>query len=69
MICLKKQQLLAAVETQLETVAKLALTEVNAIKHEAEIIWMEIDKQIELALGEKERSIGALLEHRKEHGC
>jgi hypothetical protein len=30
---------------------------------------MEIDRQIETALGEKQRALGALKEHRREHGC
>jgi len=31
--------------------------------------WKAIDQQIELEIGEKERCIGALNEHRREHGC
>jgi hypothetical protein len=28
-----------------------------------------LDKELELAVGEKERSIGALRQHAKEHNC
>jgi hypothetical protein len=30
---------------------------------------MAIDKEIENTLGEKERALGALREHQREHGC
>jgi hypothetical protein len=30
---------------------------------------MEIDKQIEHAVGAKERALGALRAHRADHGC
>jgi hypothetical protein len=29
----------------------------------------EIDRQVELAFGAKERAFGALKEHSEEHGC
>ena len=31
--------------------------------------FMKIDREVELALGEKERRIGALRQHDEEHGC
>jgi hypothetical protein len=67
--CIKKQELLAAVEAQLEIIAELARAEVVAIKGDTDNAWAEIDNQIELAIGKKERAIGGLREHRKEHGC
>lgn len=30
---------------------------------------LEVDRLIENKMGEKERAMGALLQHRKEHGC
>jgi hypothetical protein len=30
---------------------------------------LAIDKEIETTIGEKERAMGALLEHRQAHGC
>ena len=30
---------------------------------------IKADKQLEAAFGEKERTFGALLDHRDEHGC
>ncbi len=69
MFCIKQQELIAEVESILEKIARLARSEADAIRGSAENAWMEVDKQIELAIGEKERAIGALREHRKEHGC
>ena len=31
--------------------------------------WLAVDKEIELELGEKERALGALRQHREDHGC
>ena len=31
--------------------------------------FMRLDKELELAMGEKERFVGALREHDVEHGC
>ena len=31
--------------------------------------WKRLDKQLELTVGEKERCIGALRQHIKEHNC
>jgi hypothetical protein len=30
---------------------------------------MQLDRELELAIGEKERLFGALRQHREEHGC
>ena len=31
--------------------------------------WKRLDKELELTVGEKERTIGALRQHIREHGC
>jgi hypothetical protein len=69
MFCIKKQQLIAQVEGCLDRIAKLARTEAEAIREMGNGEWLDIDKQIEAAIGEKERAIGALWQHRQEHGC
>ena len=69
MHCIKQQDLIADVERILDKIAKLARMEADSLRTQTENTWYEIDKQIELAIGEKERAIGALREHRKEHGC
>ena len=49
--------------------SKLAHAEADAMRTGNESTWMEIDHQIELTIGEKERALGALKQHRQEHGC
>ena len=57
------------IQRHLVHLSELARAEVEAIKSESEKTWLEIDRQIENVVGEKERSLGALNQHRTEHGC
>ena len=63
-----------------ETLRRLATTILHRIEQlmERQIAAMDacdderlmaLDKEIELAFGEKERAFGALLHHRDQHGC
>jgi len=67
--CLRQQELMEEVRRRLAHLAELAHAESEALKNHHHNLWKEIDQQIELTIGEKERCIGALNEHRKEHGC
>ena len=67
--CLKQQQLIERVQTHLIRLGELARSATAAIAAGHENTLMELDRQIELEVGEKERAMGALREHRKEHGC
>jgi|SRR6185437_16903119 len=69
MPCLRQQELMEEVRRRLARLAELAHAEAEALKSRHHNLWKEIDQQIELTIGEKERCIGALNEHRKEHGC
>ncbi len=66
--CLRQQELIAEVQRHLVRLAQLARAESELISGDSEA-WLEIDKEIELQIGEKERSMGALRQHREEHGC
>jgi hypothetical protein len=64
---------LARLEAELEnTLGNLAqastllLELFRAREHER---WRSLDKELELTLGEKERSIGALRQHLRDHKC
>lgn len=57
------------VQDHLRRLAELAREEIEAINSKDETTWMKIDRQIEATLGEKERTLGALREHRSTHGC
>ena len=67
--CRRQQELIAAVQKHLLRLAALARTESEVISGESENAWMAVDREIENELGEKERAMGALKQHRAEHGC
>jgi hypothetical protein len=67
--CIRQQELMDEVQSRLEKIAELAHAEVEALRNHNHNLWKAIDTQIELQIGEKERCIGALNEHRREHGC
>jgi len=67
--CVRQQELISDVQVHLQRIAELAHAEVDALASRNHNSWKAIDQQIELEIGEKERCIGALNEHRREHGC
>ncbi len=66
--CLRQQELIAGVQRHLARLAQLARAEEELISDRSEA-WLAIDKEIEMEIGEKERAMGALRQHRREHGC
>ena len=56
------------VQQHLLRLAELAHEEAGLVSHD-DPRWREVDQRIENELGEKERALGALKEHRREHGC
>ena len=67
--CARQQELNEEVQRHLKRIAELAHAEVDALQDRHTNLWLKLDKEIELEIGEKERCIGALNEHRREHGC
>jgi hypothetical protein len=67
--CPRQQELIEEVQRHLARLAQLAHSESDALRKRHHNLWKEIDQQIEMEIGEKERCIGALNEHRAEHGC
>jgi len=49
--------------------ADLSHTEADIVKSGDKDRMLALDKEIENVIGEKERAMGALLEHRQSHGC
>jgi hypothetical protein len=68
-ICSRRQELIEEVQGHLIRLAELAREEAAVMGGQDQTRWLEVDKRIENTLGEKERAMGALNEHRKEHGC
>ena len=67
--CHRQQELIVEAQQHLVRLAELARMQAQALDNTSENLVMELDKQVENELGEKERAIGALREHRMEHGC
>jgi hypothetical protein len=67
--CRRRQELIDEVIRHLERLAELAHAESEALAGQHQNLWKEIDRQIENEVGAKERAIGALNQHRDEHGC
>jgi len=69
LVCEKQQELVAETQRHLIRLAELAKRESEAIATRDDSLILALDQDIENTLGLKERSLGALHEHRKEHGC
>jgi len=67
--CAHQQELIEVVRKHLARIAELSRDTAEALAAGEMGRAMEFDKEIELELGEKERDMGALHEHKKEHGC
>jgi hypothetical protein len=63
--CPEYVRLQAEVEAVLEKLVQLTTLQLNAFLASV----MRLDKELELTVGMKERTIGALREHGKEHRC
>ena len=67
--CARQQELIAETQVYLMRLSELARKEADAIESRDENEILAIDKDIETTLGNKERALGALHQHRAEHGC
>jgi hypothetical protein len=67
--CPSQQKLMAEVQDHLMQISQLTRAVAEALANGNENFAAELDKQVDLELGKKERAMGALHQHRKEHGC
>ena len=67
--CPDQQKLMADVQDHLMQISQLTRAVAEALANGNENFAAELDKQVDLELGKKERAMGALHQHRKEHGC
>lgn len=63
--CAECDRLQKNVTEALERIEALTRKQLEAVADNQ--IRMDVDKQLELAMGEKERAIGALLQHQRSH--
>jgi hypothetical protein len=66
--CRRCAELSAAVDEILKKLNTLTTDQLTAFRRRDDSTFMRLDKELELTVGLKERSIGSLREHRREHG-
>ena len=66
--CSELARLRAEVENVLGNLAQIVTLQLELFRS-GDKSWHDLDTQLELTIGEKERRIGALRQHVKEHQC
>jgi len=67
--CPRREALVDETQEALMKLADLARRQAEALRAGSDNLVMAIDHEIENTLGAKERALGALREHRQQHGC
>jgi hypothetical protein len=66
---LSRATLTEKVQQHLIRIAELSRAAADAVASRNENLLRELDSLVEHELGAKERALGALRQHREEHGC
>ena len=66
--CPRCAELSAAVDEVLKKLNTIITDQLAAFRRRDDSAFIRLDKELELTIGLKERTIGALREHRREHG-
>jgi hypothetical protein len=69
MPCEKQEQLRRTAMEILSRIDALTEVQIQAMRERDDEKLMEADKQLEVLYGKKQRTYGALFDHRNEHGC
>jgi hypothetical protein len=69
MNCHERDSLQRDATAALQKIIDLTKQQITAIHDDDQTRLLALDKNLETAFGEKERSFGALHQHTKEHGC
>jgi hypothetical protein len=67
--CAEYARLQSEVSSILQHLSDLATAQLEAFYANDPATFAKLDKQLEITVGEKERAIGAMREHAKDHGC
>jgi hypothetical protein len=67
--CTQRQELQQACTQILDRIRALSGESIQALQTNNGERLRELDRELELAIGEKERTFGALWQHTAEHGC
>lgn len=65
--CVRCKELSTIVDEILEKLVQLTKDQLTAFRERDQPAFTRLDKELELVVGQKERSIGAFREHRREH--
>lgn len=68
-MCKEHDALQAAVVEILQKLLAIATEQLRAFQEDDRIRFKALDEALELAVGEKERRIGAVRQHEADHGC
>jgi len=67
--CVRQQEIIQEVQRHLLRLAELTHAAAAALENRSENLAHQLDVEIELEMGKKERGMGKLEGHRQEHGC
>ncbi len=69
MKCPEREDLLRGAMAALHKLNRLTQEQIESLRSDDILRLLELDVKLETAFGEKERSLGALTQHRKDHRC
>jgi hypothetical protein len=67
MTCTQCERLHGEVQEVLARITQLTTAQLSAFRSDDNAAFMRLDKELEIAMGAKERAIGALRQHEREH--
>jgi hypothetical protein len=67
--CAEQQQLLKTAQEHLIRIAQLRCAATDALANKNVNLLRQLDRKVERAWDENKRVVGALCQHREEHGC
>jgi hypothetical protein len=68
-ICPERNKLKAEAAQALREIMKFTDRLLTSLLGDEDVTMTPLDKDLENAVGAKERAFGALTQHRKDHGC
>ncbi len=69
MDCAERDRLMGDVSLALSNIVNITRQHIQVMYGDDEATLMRLDRDLENAVGEKDRLLGALHQHQKQHGC
>jgi hypothetical protein len=67
--CTEYDRLASTIDQILKDLSQKTSLHLELFRSKQHEKFMRLDKELELLVGEKERAIGSLRQHAKDHGC